>query len=108
MIFTNAVTVANEGQEPLAHVFVLGLQNCAGKFIEIERLLPGEHRIVEIELKDNPSPLTKLSQQLGDTVAKTLVKERLYQREADAMVNTWKDLDTLSSGGNDRERKQTD
>src|SRR5258706_8065368 len=33
MNLSNAVTVANTGQEPLVHLFVLGLEDGAGKFI---------------------------------------------------------------------------
>ena len=91
MNLSNAVTVANTGEEPLVHLFVLGLDNGAGRFIEIEQLLPGEQRTLHMELRDGPTPLSKLSRQLGDSVTKSLVKEGLYRREATAMVNTWKD-----------------
>src|SRR5262249_23076908 len=43
---SGAVTLANSGQEPLAHLFVLSLENGAGNFLQVERLSPGEQRTV--------------------------------------------------------------
>ena len=87
----NSVTIANTGSEPLTHLFLLGLQDGAGKFIRVERLAPGEKRMIEITLSDNVSPTKQLSQQLCRTMADALVSQGLYQREAQAMVNTWRD-----------------
>jgi len=88
---SDAVTIANTSQEPLLHLYVLGLQNRAGKFIYINRLSAGEHRTIQIDLRDGLSPLEKLSPQLTGQIAKSLVSQGLYPREAAAMVNTWKD-----------------
>jgi hypothetical protein len=87
----NAVTIENTGTEPLAHLFVLGLQDGAGKFIQIERLAPGEKRVVQVNLTDEISPARNLSEQLCQRMATALVSEGLYEREAQAMVNTWRD-----------------
>jgi hypothetical protein len=86
-----AVTIENTGTEPLNHLFVLGLQAGAGKFSEIERLAVGEKQTIHVDLTDKLSPTKQLSEQLCRTIAAGLVKEGLYQREADAMVNTWRD-----------------
>jgi hypothetical protein len=87
----NTVTISNTGTEPLENLFVLGLQDSAGKFIPVERLAPGEKRTVQVDLTDKVSPTTQLSEQLCRTMADALVSEGLYQREAQAMVNTWRD-----------------
>ena len=87
----NTVTITNTGREPLEHLFVLGLQDGAGKFIAVERLAPGEKRSVQVDLTDKISPIRQLSEQLCQNMADALVSEGLYQREAQAMVNTWRD-----------------
>jgi hypothetical protein len=87
----DAITIENTGTEPLNHLFVLGLQNGAGKFSQIERLAPSEKRTIQVNLTDHISPTKQLSGQLCRTIAAALVNEGLYQREADAMVNTWRD-----------------
>src|SRR5260221_4608380 len=43
----DTITVANDGEEALAHLFVLGLRNGQGEFVEIGKLPPGEKRTVE-------------------------------------------------------------
>jgi hypothetical protein len=87
----NAVTIANTGSETLSHLFVLGLQDGGGQFIPLERLAPGEKRTVQVDLSEKVSPTKQLSEQLCQTMAVALVSEGLYQREAQAMVNTWRD-----------------
>lgn len=87
----NALTIENTGTEPLEHLFVLGLQNGAGKFIPVAKLAAGEKRIVQVSLTDGMSPTKKLSQQLCQSMAAALVNAGLYEREAQAMVNTWRD-----------------
>jgi hypothetical protein len=87
----NAVTIANTGPEPLDHFFVLGLQNGAGKYISVERLAPGEKRTVQIDLAAGVSPTKYLAQQLSQSMTKALTSQGLYKREAQAMVNTWRD-----------------
>jgi hypothetical protein len=87
----DAVTIANTGAEPLEHLFVLGLQAGAGKYVSVERLAPGEKRIVQVNFNTDIAPTKKLSPQLSQSIAAALVSEGLYQREAQAMVNTWRD-----------------
>jgi hypothetical protein len=91
MTSASTVTLENTGVEPLASLFVLGLENRAGKYVHMDRLPPGEKRTVEINWQNQSERLEKLSQTLGDQVARSLVTEGLYDREAKAMVNTWKD-----------------
>ena len=52
----NAVTVANTGQEPLQHLFLLSLQNHAGSFIELERLAPGANATAGLARGNSSSP----------------------------------------------------
>ncbi len=87
----NAVTIENTGTEPLDHLFVLGLQDGTGKFMQVEQLAPGEKRTVQVNLTGDCAPTKKLSTQLCQGMAAALVSEGLYEREALAMVNTWRD-----------------
>jgi len=91
MATSDEVTVANTGAENLSHLFVLSLNNGVGNFIYVDRLPPGEERTVWLDLKGHRLQLEELSGELGDKMAESLVHEGLYQREATAMVNTWKD-----------------
>jgi len=87
----NTVSVANTGTERLTHLFLLGLENRAGQFKQIDQLEPGETKTFQINTADYAEPVQKLSARLGKNMAESLVSEGLYQREAIAMVNTWKD-----------------
>jgi hypothetical protein len=87
----NAVTITNAGTEPLEHLFVLGLKDGAGKFSQIERLAPGESQTVPMNLTFYVTHTKALSEQLCHNMAAALVSEGLYEREAQAMVNTWRD-----------------
>jgi hypothetical protein len=87
----NEITLLNTGNEPLQHLFILGLENQAGRFLQIDSLAAGEQRTLRINPHDSPMSQKQLVSQLGAEVAKSLVKEGLFEREATAMVNTWKD-----------------
>src|SRR5207247_866530 len=50
---SNAVTIANTGQEPLVDLFLLSLENRAGSFLHLARLPPGEQRTLELGAKQN-------------------------------------------------------
>jgi hypothetical protein len=87
----NEVTIANTGTEPLNHLFVLGLQDSAGKFIPVDRLAPGEKQTLRVDLTEGVSSTKQISKDLCQSMANALVSEGLYEREAQAMVNTWRD-----------------
>jgi hypothetical protein len=84
-------TLANAGRETLRHVFVLQLRDGTGNFHYVNRIDPGEQETVGLTPRSPMNPIEKVSHQLGQRIAESLVKEGLYQREATAMVNTWKD-----------------
>jgi hypothetical protein len=91
MTSENSATVANTGRETLQHLFVLQLRDGTGNFHYVDRLGPGEQQTVVLSSSSQMSIAEKLSHQLGERMAESLIKEGLYQREATAMVNTWKD-----------------
>lgn len=86
----HTVTIMNNGSEPLDHLFLLDVEKQAGSFIHVPQLGPGEQRSLKVDTSRNV-PIGQLSTKLGDELAKSLVGEGLYAREARAMVNTWKD-----------------
>ena len=83
------VTLSNEGQEPIAHLFVLAVQNHAGSYVFVPGLHPGEKR--RVNLSQEHYSVESLSHRLGAKLAASLEREGLYPEEASAMVNTWKD-----------------
>ena len=85
------VTISNTGNDPLAHLFVLGLENGKGKFVQIDRLGVRETRTLPVDAREYSESTGQLSAHLGQQMAEALVSEGLYRREATAMINTWKD-----------------
>jgi hypothetical protein len=85
------VTLSNTGTEALTHLFLLGLQNGAGRFIYVPNLAAGETRKLALDPGVQAVDLQQLSGELGNQMAASLEKEGLYAREAAAMVQTWKD-----------------
>lgn len=86
-----AVTVANNGAQPLAHLFVIRVEGGRGGFVELPGLKPGESRNTSLDLTGPGQPLEHLRQELKEQMARSLTAEGLYPREAVAMVNTWDD-----------------
>lgn len=85
----DSVMIANTGKETLSRLIVLNVRNKSGDFVSVPELKPGEEKIVPLGSKMlDPKELNK---DISQTMSKALVKSGLYQREADAMVNTWKD-----------------
>src|ERR1043166_2918403 len=68
----NTVTMENTGSEALATLFLLGLENEAGKFVEVDSLAPGQNRTVELNCSRKPRRLEKFLAALGDQVAHAL------------------------------------
>jgi len=63
----------------------------AGNFIHIAKIPAGEQKTIQLDLAKEKMPLKKLAPQVSSALAKALTSHDLFQREADAMVKTWKD-----------------
>lgn len=87
----NEVIVANTGTETLSHLFVLGIKDRAGNFVYLDELKPGEQKTAPLDLSQQSQPLATVRKQICEKMSRSLAAEGLYQREATAMVNTWKD-----------------
>ena len=88
---SGGVTVANNGAEPLTHLFILRISGQRGEFVELKGLKPGESQKANLDLTQQGQPLEHLRLELKKQMARSLVAEGLYPREATAMVNTWDD-----------------
>lgn len=90
------VVVENTGEQPLSHLFLLGIKNGSGGFEEIENLQPGESKTFPaLENKNSAAQhfcsLADGQTKLGVAVHAALISAGLFDDEAAAMVNTWKD-----------------
>ncbi|HEY3763470.1 MAG TPA: hypothetical protein VGN23_17125 [Verrucomicrobiae bacterium] len=92
----NEVVVKNTGDQALSHLFLLVIKNDRGGFEEIESLSPGESKTLPTFEQEN-SPVIRFDSiadgqaKLGTAVHTALVGAGLFDDEAAAMVNTWKD-----------------
>jgi len=91
MASEDEAVLSNIGEEALEHLFVLQLHDHEGNFLYVDHLAPGQQRRLTIHSPATGLPVEKLTRQLGDHMAESLVKAGLYPREADAMVKTWTD-----------------
>jgi len=88
------VSLQNNGATPLAHLFLLHIENGKAEWAHLDKLdaktqqpwqrfdsLPVEQR----------QTVAEVQKQIGDTMAKALTEAGLYPAEARAMVKTWND-----------------
>jgi hypothetical protein len=85
------LSLRNTGSEALTHLFVLQVRNGQGQLISVGNLAPGKDRAVPLEPNKKSLPVSELVHQITEAMRAALVKEGLYEREATAMVNTWRD-----------------
>ncbi len=75
--------LTNTGADEIRQLFLVNMQGKQLRFAHYDRIVPGEHLTLR-------QPTTAASlEQLGAAVVKSLVAERLYEKEAQAMVKTW-------------------
>jgi hypothetical protein len=76
--------LANSGRDPIRSLFLIDADGRAIRFAAFDQIAAGERlRLVQAEA---PATLDALA----DAVQESLVKEGLYEKEALAMVNTWR------------------
>jgi len=91
-----SITIANTGTEVLQHIFVFDSENGAGRYITVHEVSPGKEE--RVQFQSQPLALETVSEQLGEEMTKALTGAGLYEAEAKAMVNTWKDSWFRESG----------
>jgi hypothetical protein len=85
------VSLHNAGTNELAHLFVLQMRGGEGKFLYVDRLPAGEDKTVKLMPNKDLIPQAELASQISEQMRRALVSAGLYQREAAAMVKTWRD-----------------
>ncbi|HXT39088.1 MAG TPA: hypothetical protein VN887_03605 [Candidatus Angelobacter sp.] len=81
----------NNGATKLQHLFILNVRNGEGEFTELESLAPGDSWSFDFDGQSKRAPLGEVVGQLGRQIKKALVGEGLFEREAAAMVKTWRE-----------------
>lgn len=92
----NEAVVKNAGDQTLSHLFLLVIKDGRGGFQEIESLPPdGSNTFPNFEQENSPvvrfGSIADGQVKLGTAVHAALVSAGLFDDEAAAMVNTWKD-----------------
>jgi hypothetical protein len=93
---TNGFEVSNTGTNPLAHLFFLRVQDGYGEFASMDSLPAGQTNWQAnwegTETNGWRSfPLAQFQDALGAQVEAALVNQGLFDKEARAMVKTWRD-----------------
>ncbi len=81
----------NNGKEALAHLFVLRVSHGEGRFVYFPHLASEADANVKLNSEAELKPLPELVKEIRESLRASLVSEGLYEREATAMVNTWRD-----------------
>ena len=86
------VSVQNTGKTPLAHLFLLHIENGKAEWAQLGKLEAKAQRpwrkLNSVPVGDRPA-LAEFQQQIGDSMAEALMSEGLFPAEARAMVKTW-------------------
>ncbi len=86
----NHLQLSTKYREPLTDMFVLTVRNGMARYQSINRLEASAERVVNLEGKPF-APLTEVQGRIMAEMKAALVKQGLYAKEAQAMVDTWKD-----------------
>jgi hypothetical protein len=87
----NALQLKNNGAEPLGNLFVLQVIGDRANFSFVSSLTPNGTKEVTLPCSRGSQPLSEVAEKLGAEMRRALVREGLFEREAAAMVKTWRD-----------------
>lgn len=76
--------LANTGADPIRSLFLVTVEGKSLRFARFDEIRPGER------LSLNQSKKESSVDELGEAVVAALVEEKLYEKEARAMVKTWR------------------
>jgi hypothetical protein len=85
------VSLRNTGNEALTDLFVLQVRNGQGKLVYVNSVGPRKENVVKLESENNALPVSDLVNRISEQMQTALLKQGLYDGEAKAMVNTWRD-----------------
>jgi hypothetical protein len=90
-----SVTLKNNGEQSIAKLFILCVDDGCAPYVSLDELKPGETRKLQLpSVKNSDAALQQAdlsTQRLGKEMESALVAQGLYPREAAAMVKTWQD-----------------
>jgi hypothetical protein len=89
----NSVTVKNNGDEKIARLFLVSIHEKQGAFASMDGL-PSQKSVTWQSLDPGgmrPLPLEQFQAELALEMKTALVQEGLFPKEAQAMVDTWRD-----------------
>lgn len=81
----------NNGAEPLGNLFVLQVTGDRANFSFVSNLTTGATQEVAFPCSRSSQPLAEVAEKLSAKMHQALVREGLFEREAAAMVKTWRD-----------------
>jgi hypothetical protein len=85
------IVLENTGPDELRHLVLLEVRNGLGRFL-IESRVPGRDRVsLELSADQGFRPLKEVADAVGERMSRALVSDGLFEREAEAMVNTWRE-----------------
>src|SRR5207248_672908 len=84
------LTLSASMQSPLKTILVLRVENGKGSYRMVESLRPGATMRDIIPSMDSAKPLDEFTRAAADALAARLEESGLFEKEARAMVNTWR------------------
>ncbi len=85
------ITASTSEREGLQHLFIVNVQNGRGAYSYATALRPDEGSLERaVPSMNGALPLDRFVETISADVASRLIASGLYEREAHAMVNTWK------------------
>jgi hypothetical protein len=89
----NHTVVANTGTNPLAHLFLVRVQDGCGAFRPLASLAAGQSETLAGEAAAGwkRTPLARFQTDISAAMVTALTAEGLFEPEAQAMVHTWQD-----------------
>lgn len=85
----DSLELTTTNSDAMTDLFVLAIRNGMARYQKIDRVSASESQQVQLNEKAF-APLSDVREQIMREMAAALVKQGLYEREATAMVNTWK------------------
>ena len=87
----NGLVLKNSGPEPLNNLFVLQVAGDRASFTYLKNLSPGDTTTVGLTCRRVWQSPAEVAERLAAEMSRALVSEGLFEREAAAMVKTWRD-----------------
>jgi hypothetical protein len=84
------VSLSAAGPRGIKHLFVLRVEDGKGAYRYVPSLQPGASLGNLIPSMDKAKPMGEFEEAIGHDLAKRLTESGLYEKEAHAMVNTWR------------------